>query len=126
MSSVPPAKGRRWEAFARSVIAEHAGICHVCGHAGALQLDHLEPVTERPELTWIRSNCRPAHGVSVRRNPCPVCSPQAGRPVYCNQLRGGLSVDRARRIIAEWIEANQGAPPRARTAPEPGSGRDWG
>jgi hypothetical protein len=73
------------------------------------------------------SNCRPAHGAPG--NPCPVCTGTAGRPVYCNQLRGGLSIERARRIIAE-LAAGKKNPPRAEKPGAPAgqdqdAGRVW-
>lgn len=97
------------------------------GHGGALQADHLESVADRPDLAWDLRNIRPAHGAGRRLNPCPVCTPAAARPVYCNQLRGAYSVARAQRIIAGWIEAHAagGAPAQARPKPEPGAGRPW-
>jgi hypothetical protein len=82
-------------------------------------------VADRPDLAWDLRNIRPAHGAGRRLNPCPVCTPAAGRPVYCNQLRGGYSVARARRIIGEWIEAHKGAPAPPRPEPDAGAGRPW-
>jgi hypothetical protein len=116
-------KGRRWEAYARSVIAYYAGICHICNHAGARQVDHLVPVTEDPAKSWDPRNCRPAHGVSRRPNPCPVCSIAAGQPIYCNQIRGMGSVERAQRIIAERIAASTASKPLRSTPPD--AGRAW-
>ena len=125
LDGVPPTKGARWERFARYVVSSYGGICHICGHGGASQADHIESVADRPDLAWERGNIRAAHGAGRRLNPCPVCSPAAGRPVYCNQLRGGYSVERARRIIAEWIAGNQGAPPQGRLKPSSEAGRAW-
>lgn len=115
---------RRWGAFAKSVIDYYGGVCHICGHGGARQVDHLEPVTEKPELMWVLSNCRPAHGVNRgKSNPCPQCSAAAGRKIHCNQLRGMGSVERARRIIAERI-AEHGAVKPVRVRKIDG-GRPW-
>lgn len=107
-------RGHRWDTFARYVIAYYGGVCHLCDHGGARQVDHLEAVTERPELAWVLSNCRPAHGAPGNR--CPVCH------LNCNQIRGGYSVERARRIIAERAAAV--TPPKA-APPDPDAGRDW-
>jgi hypothetical protein len=121
--SGPRVSGHRWVAFARSVIDHYGGLCHICGHGGGRQPDHLEPVTERPELAFDLSNCRPAHGAPG--NPCLQCSAAAGRKIHCNQLRGMGSVARARRIIAEIIAEH------ARTAKKPAvpaggtAGREW-
>jgi hypothetical protein len=114
--------GSRSDAFAKHVVDYYGGLCHLCDHGGAKQSDHLIPVTERPDLEFDLSNCRPAHGAPG--NSCPVCR------VNCNQVRGGLSIDRARRIIAERAAGNAKAPgTRASTPPErrpdPDAGRPW-
>jgi len=96
--------------FTRMVILSYGGICHICNHPGARQVDHLKPVTEYPELMLRMSNCRPAHGAPGNR--CPVCHEN------CNQLRGGYSVERAQRIIAG--RTGKRNPPAARISPETG------
>lgn len=82
-------------------------------------------VADRPDLAWKLGNCRPAHGAPG--NPCPVCTRECGRPVYCNQLRGAMSIERARRIIGEWAAANGrgNTRPPGRPDPDPGAGRPW-
>lgn len=136
----PRAAGHRWQAFARSVIENYAGICHICGHGGARQAEHLIPVTERPDLMFSMANCRPAHGAGrgTGSNPCPACSAEARRPIFCNGIKGMGSTGRARRIIAGYIQAaKRGEVPVPRAAgytagkspPESGitgePGRDW-
>lgn len=116
-------RGRDWERFVRGMIAHYGGTCWICGCGGARQCDHVESVADRPDLVWDLRNCRPAHGAPG--NPCPSCSAKAGRKVHCNQLRGGYSAERARRIIGKWIAANAGARPGDRERPDPGSGREW-
>jgi hypothetical protein len=91
-------------------------VCHLCGHGGARQVDHLESVTERPELAWSLANCRPAHGSPGNR--CPVCG------LNCNQLRGYGSAERGRRKIAER-QPKQAAAKRKQQRPSPTAGRDW-
>ena len=109
-------RGRRWEAFVRSVIEYYGGICHICSHGGARQVDHLEPQTENPGAAGNFALCRPAHGAPG--NPCPQCSAAAGgKKIFCNQLRGMGSVERARRIIAERITEH--------AAPARDPGRPW-
>ena len=110
----PHARGSRWEAFARGVLRHYGDICHLCNHGGARSVDHLIVVTERPDLEWDLANCRPAHGYP---HSCPVCH------LNCNQIRGGYSVDRAKRIIAERIAKN--LPPKNRREPDPDAGRPW-
>lgn len=123
--------GFRWERFKKLVFITYGDICHICQHGGARQVDHLESLTEHPELGYVLSNCRPAHGAP--RNRCPVCGQN------CNQLRGSYSVARARKIIAERSAGRVPEPPRrgrprgqvaerfGGTAPEPPPppGRDW-
>lgn len=118
-ASRPRAAGHRWEAFARLVFATHGDVCWVCGHGGARQVDHVESVTEHPELIFALSNCRPAHGAPG--NACPVCSKAAGIAINCNGIKGGYSLERARRIIAERTGITQ--PPRKPKTEE--SGREW-
>jgi hypothetical protein len=130
--------GSRWEVFKQLVFRTYGDNCWICTHGGARQIDHVESVTEHPEQAWELRNCRPAHGSP--RNPCPVCSAAAGgRRIYCNQLRGSGSIERARRIIAERIaerkpglspqrirpESTAADPPRQREIPDPQAGRDW-
>jgi 5-methylcytosine-specific restriction endonuclease McrA len=115
---VPPTKGSRWDRFARYAVAYYGGVCHLCDHGGAKQADHLKSVADHPELAWTLTNIRPAHGAPGNR--CPVCHQN------CNQLRGPMSVERARRVIAERAAAGQGAPAaQPRPKPEPGAGREW-
>lgn len=56
---------------AARIIAAHRGVCHLCGHDRAEQVDHVVPWAE-----WTHhdlsvhdaSNLAPAHG-----RPCPTC-----------------------------------------------------
>jgi hypothetical protein len=113
--------GTRTDRFAKYVVDYYGGLCHLCEHGGAKQSDHLIPVTERPDLEFDLSNCRPAHGAPG--NACPVCE------INCNQVRGGLSVERARRIIAERAGNEKKPGARNRPGPEPreipDAGRPW-
>jgi hypothetical protein len=94
------------------VFATYGTTCWICSHGGARTVDHVLPVTERPDLALVLTNCRPAHG---GRNRCAQCGQ------CCNQLKAGMSVDRARRIIAERAPA---AAPRQAEIPAD-TGRDW-
>lgn len=127
------AAGFRWEKFKQLVFETYGTNCLVCGHGGAKQVDHLESVAEHPELALVLSNCRPAHGAP--RNGCPVCSAAAGQAIYCNQLKAGFGLERARKIISERIAGQAGKPvpeswrTRKPARPEPelpeDTGRDW-
>jgi hypothetical protein len=111
------AEGARWRRLVSYVIARDYGVCHICGHAGATEADHLEPVTENSERALDASNLKAAHGMK----PCPVCSQAAGKPVRCNQIRGAMSVARARRIIEERTGLKIGKEAR----PQVDNGREW-
>jgi len=77
--------GRRWMAMRQLVAATYGDQCHLCGHGGAEQVDHLVPVSIRPDLAWHLPNLRPAHGVPG--NKCPTCG------LACNQRRGAKAID---------------------------------
>jgi hypothetical protein len=54
-------------------------ICHICGHDGATQADHLIDARGDVDLFFNPELLRPAHG---GRRKCPVCG------IACNQSRG--------------------------------------
>lgn len=61
------------------MFALYGTVCHLCGHDGATEADHLTPVSVDPGQPVDPHAMRPAHGSSA---PCPTC----GRA--CNQARG--------------------------------------
>jgi hypothetical protein len=116
------AEGAVWRRIVRAVVSRDRGICHVCRHPGAKAADHLVPVTERPDLALDAANLKAVHAVPAG---CPVCSAAAlargGKPVYCNEVKGAMSLDRARRII----ETRTGLSLGPKTAEQPPGERDW-
>jgi hypothetical protein len=72
------------------------GAAGVCFHYGAHSGDHVVPDTEGGKST--PENVKAIHAYPRR---CGVCTAAAGRPVYCNEIKGMGSVERARRIIEE-------------------------
>lgn len=110
---MPPRAGHRYNLWKRLVLQTYGDICWICGHGGARQVDHVESMTEHPELIYVVANGRPAHGGPG--NTCPVCK------LNCNQIKGGYSIERARRIVAE--RTGKPEPPR-KPKPEE-SGREW-
>lgn len=85
--------GAVWNRKKANVIAYYNGICHLCEHPGALQVDHLVPYAETHDDSL--PNLRPAHGTAkTQKNPCPVCK------LNCNNIRGNLSVEAGKRKIA--------------------------
>lgn len=93
-----PRNGRPYRRAVKQCIADHGGMCHLCGHGGAGTADHIVSAKE-----WLAlhgnydgvndpDNMAPAHGVMGRRlNRCPVCG------LLCNQVRGARPLTRAPR-----------------------------
>lgn len=120
------AQGHRWRHVVQMVLRTYGTTCHICGHAGARQADHLTPLTEDDSRALDITDMRPAHGASRGRgaNPCEVCSAAAGKPVYCNTIRQAMSVERARRIIRERTGLPMPGDPDFSTATVT-DGREW-
>jgi len=78
-NSMRKPNGRRWMQVRAAVFATYGRTCHICGHDGSNQVDHLVPQAVAPQLGWELSNLRPAHGAPG--NKCPVCG------IACNQAR---------------------------------------
>ncbi|HEY1700787.1 MAG TPA: hypothetical protein VGG75_13825 [Trebonia sp.] len=100
------AEGSVWRRVVSQVVSRDRGLCWICGHTGAASADHVIPVTERPDLDLAAANLKAAHGyLKTGGGECPACSAaasvKAGKDVkvFCNELKGGLSVERARKII---------------------------
>lgn len=116
------AEGSVWHRIVKGVVARDHGVCHICHHPGAKSADHLIPVAERPDLSLSAANLKAAHAYPAA---CPVCSSAAqakgGKPVYCNEIRNALSVERARRLI----EMRTGLALGGSAKDEPRGERDW-
>jgi hypothetical protein len=77
-----------------AVLRAHAGICHVCHHPGATQVDHLVNVT-----AWIRqqipgdydhpNNLAPIHGTPDGQQPCPTCGATCHKDKTQDEARRG-------------------------------------
>lgn len=104
-----------WEMIRARVFGTYGHVCWICSHPGARTVDHVESVTEHPELALSVANMRPAHG---SRNRCAACGQ------CCNQLKAGMSVERARRIIAQRMAARP-VPQRPQPAAPADAGRPW-
>ena len=77
---------------AARILAAHAGICWLCGHSGATQVDHRIPWAEwtRTDLSvHDASNLAPAHGT-----PCPTC----GRDCHADKTKAEAARGRARAL----------------------------
>lgn len=112
----PLAEGRAWRRTVAQVVVRDHGLCHLCGHYGAKSADHIIPDTEGGKP--VAGNLKAVHAVG---SPCADCTIAAGRPVYCNEIRGGYSIARARRILRERTGLRM-PEDREATGPE---GREW-
>lgn len=78
--------GRPHRRAVTQMFAIYGDLCHLCGHPGARQADHLVPIRDWPDQPIDPHLMRPAHGGGNEErgldNPCPIC----GR--RCNQERG--------------------------------------
>lgn len=84
--------GRKAREIRALTFAVWGTICHICGHDGASDSDHLVPLSKGGAPLDIR-NRRPAHGV----RPCNECPPYPnGRPRRCNTEKGDGTIGRAR------------------------------
>lgn len=57
--------------------------CHICGHDGSTDADHLTPLAIWPDQPLDPKLARPAHGV----RGCPTCDRK------CNQERGIKAIE---------------------------------
>lgn len=106
---MPAWQGRRTpadyipEGKRRRVLARHAGICHLCGHPDAGDVDHVVPWAEwaRTDLSvHDESNLRPAHGT-----PCPTC----GRDCHADKTKAEAARGRARGHMKRKAQARRPA-----------------
>lgn len=91
--------GRPYLRARRQMFAIFGDVCHICGHHGAGEADHLAPVSLNPDQLIDPYAMRPAHGTSA---PCPVCPPRNGKPRRCNQERGAGAVQQPLRTSEDW------------------------
>lgn len=117
MSRPPGIGSHAWDLIRARVFGAYGHVCWICQlqHPGARQVDHVQSVTEHPELAFSLANLRPAHG---SRNKCLTCGQ------CCNQLKAGMTVQRARRIIAERMAKQEKKRPVI-PPPDPEAGRPW-
>ncbi|MGI5493872.1 hypothetical protein [Microtetraspora malaysiensis] len=73
--------------------------CHICGHAGAGEADHLTPISIDSDQPVDPYAMRPAHGANA---PCPVCTGADGTPRKCNQERGNRPLPVPLRTSQIW------------------------
>jgi hypothetical protein len=78
------------------IVNRDHGKCGICGHWAAHSADHIVPVTEDPGREWDTTNLVAAHAWP---KACPDCSIAAGKPIYCNSIKGMGSMERVRRLL---------------------------
>lgn len=71
--------GRPYRTARTKMFEAYGTVCHICGHDGAGEADHLIPISVDADQPIDPHMMRPAHGANA---PCPVC----GRK--CNTERG--------------------------------------
>lgn len=77
--------GHRYREWRKAVFAHYGHICHLCGHGGATDVDHLNPLAGHHDDHTDYRTGRPAHGV----RGCPTCKRK------CNQERGASPMQTA-------------------------------
>jgi hypothetical protein len=82
--------GRPYRTARKRMFAMYGTICHLCGHDGAGEADHLDPISLTPGQRIDPQRMRPAHGSNA---PCPVCVGADGKPRACNQERGTKPIE---------------------------------
>lgn len=85
--------GRPYRRAREQMFATYGDTCHICGHGGAGEADHLDPVSLAPDQPIDPHAMRPAHGANAR---CPTC----GRA--CNTERGNKPITYAVRTSQDW------------------------
>jgi hypothetical protein len=119
------AEGAVWRRIAKHVLDRDRRICWVCLHPGATGVDHVIPVTERPDLELAEHNLKAIHAAGRGHGACPVCSAAAEvrgqKAGFCNEVKGAMSVERARRII----EARTGLTLLPQGQARPDAEREW-
>lgn len=86
-------KGRPYRTARTQMFAIYGHTCHLCGHGGAGEADHLTPVSVDADQPIDPHAMRPAHGANA---PCPTC----GRK--CNTERGNRDASTFYRPALDW------------------------
>lgn len=100
---MPRSKHRVGRPYRRAKAQMHAAYgytCIHCGHEGAGEADHLNPVALHPDQPVDYRLMRPSHGANA---PCPTCpGKRAGQGRACNQERGTRSIDAMFKPALDW------------------------
>lgn len=74
----PVPRGARWRETRQRVLVRDQGVCGICHHPGASEVDHITPTSDLG-LYFSPGNLQASHGSRI---PCPVCGKA------CNQVKG--------------------------------------
>jgi 5-methylcytosine-specific restriction endonuclease McrA len=112
---MPWANARRpqpgnWKYLKAKILRDHAGVCHLCGHPGAAQVDHIIPVKLWLERHITGSPHHPSNLAPAHATACPVC----GRRCHIDKTQAEARAGKAR------ARANL----RRNREPHPGARRD--
>jgi 5-methylcytosine-specific restriction endonuclease McrA len=86
-------KTRRWQAVRFRVLRRDGWRCVQCGARGRVEVDHIKPVRERPDLAFDESNlqtlCKTHHSLKTRAE-LGMGEPNPEREKWRDLLRHGL------------------------------------
>lgn len=75
--------GHKYREWKRLIFLHFGRVCHICGHGGAQDADHLIPLAVHLDDHTDYRTGRPAHGI----RGCPTCKRK------CNQIRGAKPLE---------------------------------
>lgn len=84
---------RRWKALRLEVLRRDGWRCVQCGAVGRLEVDHVLPVRDQPELAWTLSNLQalcPTHHSRKTRLECGHPELPPARKAWRDLLSKGL------------------------------------
>lgn len=58
---------RRWKALRLEALRRDGFACRTCGASGRLEVDHVQPVRNRPDLAWTLANLQSLCGACHAR-----------------------------------------------------------
>jgi 5-methylcytosine-specific restriction endonuclease McrA len=79
---------------ARAEVLAESDVCVICGHRGSDSVDHIIPLSIRPDLADDKDNLGPAH-----HEPCPTCAQR------CNNLKGTRPLSEVTALVTsrDWF-----------------------
>jgi hypothetical protein len=89
------AQPTNWKTIKASVLIAHSGVCHVCQHDGATQVDHLVNVARGGSHDV--DNLAPIHGTAYGANPCPTCGKRCHKDKTMAEQSAGRAVSNRNR-----------------------------